>query len=142
MSDYEDYHEPRRAPGSRFSVFLVGLLIGGAVMTAVWVALAGNPLSDTNEVIYENITIANVNLEKNTMCWSEDPSRRDAGQRCAILSLDRSQEPPMPGTRVTVGTVELEPPDEDVTRQAVYVSSARRQRSSEAATEPTATPSD
>ena len=122
MGEYENYDEPRRAPGSRFSVFLVGLLIGALVMTGVWVGMAGNPLSDVNEVQYTEITIASVNLEKNTMCWSEDPGRRDAGQVCAILALDRAVEVPMPGTDVVVGTVELGPPGEEVTRQAVYVS--------------------
>ena len=143
MGEYEDYDEPRRAPGSRFTILLVGLVVGAMIMTAVWVAIAGNPLSDVNEVQYFDITVASVNLEKNTMCWSEEPGRRDAGQVCAILSLDRSDELPMPGTDVTVGTVELGPPGEEATRHAVYVSAREGGGSGDASeSEPEALPSD
>ena len=139
MSEYEDYDEPRRAPGNRFSVFLVGLIVGALIMTGVWVGVAGNPLSDDNEIVYEDITVTSVNLDKNTVCWSEDPSRRDAGQVCAILALDRAQEPPMPGTEVTIGTVMLRPPEEEESRHAVYVS---RQGSAQQESEVAPTPSD
>ena len=136
MDEYDDY-APRRASGSRVSVLLIGLLVGAVIMTAVWVAIAGNPLSDVNEVKYTDITVASVNLEKNTVCWSEDPGRRDAGQVCAILALDRSVEVPMPGTDVVIGTVELRPPEGETTRQAVYVSNpeADQEEQSEGATE-------
>ena len=138
MGDYEDY-EPRRPPGSRIGVLLAGLIVGAVIMTAVWVGMAGNPLSDINEVTYADITVSSVNLEKNTVCWSEDPGRRDAGQVCAILALDRAVDPPMPGTDVVIGTVELRPPDGETTRHAVYVS---RREASPDSSEADATPSD
>ena len=141
MSDYDDYEE-RRGPGSRISVFLVGLLIGALIMTGVWVGVAGNPLSDVNEVQYFDITVASVNLEKNTMCWSEDPGRRDAGQVCAILALDRADEVPMPGTDVTVGTVELGPPGQEATRHAVYVSGRGGGGGDQSESEPEPSPSE
>ncbi len=125
MGEYEGY-EPRRAPRSRLSVLLTGLIIGAIAASVLWFALAGNPLSDSNEVVYQDITVASVNLDKNTVCWSEDPSRRDAGQICAILGIDRSQDPPMPGTRVTIGTVMLQPPGQEASRQAVYAAPLRR----------------
>ena len=112
----DDEYIPRREAGSRVSVLFAGLIVGALVMTAVWVGIAGNPLSDNNEVVYEDITVTSVNLDRNTVCWSEDPSRRDAGQVCAILALDRAQQPPTPGQDVTVGTVMLAPPDEETSR--------------------------
>ena len=118
----DDEYEPRHSAGSRISVLLVGLLLGAMIMTGVWVGKAGNPLSDANEVKYLRITVASVNLDKNTVCWSTDPGRRDAAQICAILALDREQDPPFPGSRVTIGTVDLRPPDGETTLQAVYVS--------------------
>ena len=131
MERYDDEYEPRRAPGSRISVLLVGLIVGALIMTGVWVGIAGNPLSDENEVVYEEITVTDVNLDKNTVCWSEDPSRRDAGQVCAILALDRAQQPPAPGQDVTIGTVMLRPPDEETSRYAVYVSRPEVRQDSE-----------
>lgn len=123
---YTDDYEPRRTPGSRVSVLFVGLLVGALVMTGVWVGIAGNPLSDLNEVVYEEITITDVDADRDTVCWSEDPGRRDAGQLCAILALDPAIEPPVEGDEVLLGTVMLRPPGKEATRQAVYMAPVGR----------------
>ena len=118
----DDDYEPRRAPGSRLGVLLVGLLVGALIMTAVWVAMAGNPLSDVNEVTFVDITVASLNETEDSICWSENPRRRDSVQRCAILGLDPKASVPQEGDQVTVGVVSLQPPTGSETRHVVYVS--------------------
>ncbi len=120
-----DDYEPRHEPGSRISVLLVGLIIGALAMTAVWVAVAGNPLSDTNEVTFFDITVASVNETRDSICWSENPRRRDAVQLCAILALDPKARVPEAGDEVTVGVVTLSPPEGSETRHVVYVTQPR-----------------
>ena len=110
-----------RAAGSRVGVLFVGLVVGALVMTAVWVGIAGNPLSDINEVVYSEVVVADVNAERDTMCWSEDPGRRDAAQLCAILALDPEIEVPQVGDHVLLGLVMLRPPGDEPVRQAVYI---------------------
>lgn len=117
----EEYGE-YRAPGSRVSVLLVGLLIGAIAVTVAWVALAGNPLSDDNEVVYETITVAEVAPEADQICWSRNPERRDAERVCAILALDPEVEPPAAGDVVTIGRIDLRTPQGDEFRQVVYSS--------------------
>ena len=117
----DDEYIPRREAGGRVTVLFSGLVIGALVMTAVWVGIAGNPLSDDNEVAYSQITVADVSAEGDTLCWSEDPRRRDAAQLCAILALDRVLEVPRPGDTVVIGLVMLAPPDRDPVRQIVFV---------------------
>src|SRR5688572_25265746 len=117
----DDEYIPRREAGSRVSVLFAGLIVGALVMTAVWVGIAGNPLSDNNEVVYEQITVADVSAEGDTLCWSEDPRRRDAAQLCAILALDRVVKVPNPGDTIVIGLVMLAPPDRDAVRQIVFV---------------------
>ena len=117
----DDEYIPRREAGSRVGVLFAGLIVGALVMTAVWVGIAGNPLSDDNEVTYEQITVADVSEEGDTLCWSEDPRRRDAAQLCAILALDRVLEVPSPGDTVVIGLVMLAPPDREPVRQIVFV---------------------
>ena len=124
MDDDDDY-EPRRGAGSRLSVLLVGLIIGALIMTGVWVALAGNPLSDTNEVTYLPITVGSINEAGDSICWSENPRRRDSVQSCAILALDPKARVPEVGEEVTIGVVSLAPPSGNQTRQVVYVALAR-----------------
>lgn len=126
MTRYDDEYEPRAAPGSRISVLLVGLVVGAAIMTAVWVGIAGNPLSDENEVVYETITVADVDTDRDTVCWSEDPGRRDAARLCAILALDPELALPEDGDRVVLGLVMLAPPGREPTRQAVFVAPVGR----------------
>lgn len=134
---YDDEYAPRRNSGSRVGVLFVGLLVGALIMTAVWVAIAGNPLSDVNEVVYETITVGDVDTDRDTVCWSEEPGRRDAGQLCAILALDPEIEVPAEGDRVVLGLVTLQPPGEEATRQAVYVAPAGRAQPTEGeSTEP------
>jgi hypothetical protein len=121
----DDDYEPRRGSGSRIGVLLVGLILGILVMTAVWVAIAGNPLSDANEVTYLPITVASINETKDSICWSENPRRRDSVQSCAILALDPKARVPEVGDDVTVGVVGVAPPDGNETRHVVYVSTPR-----------------
>ena len=131
MVRYEDEYEPRHTPGSRISVLMVGLVVGALIMTGVWVGIAGNPLSDENEVVYETITVASIDSDRDTVCWSEEPGRRDAAQLCAILALDPEVEIPEDGDRVVLGLVMLAPPGKEATRQAVYVARVGRSRASE-----------
>lgn len=133
----EEYVE-HRGPGSRVAVLLVGLLIGAITATVAWVATAGNPLSDANEVVYETITVADVTPENDQLCWSRNPERRDAERLCAILALDPAVEPPSIGDFVTIGRTELRTPEGDAFRQVVYVRMADEPAddATEAATEP------
>lgn len=117
----DDDYEARRGAGSRVSVLLVGLIVGAMIMTAVWVAVAGNPLSDTNEVTYLPITVGSINEAGDSICWSENPRRRDSVQNCAILALDPKARRPKVGDEVTIGVVSLAPPNGNQTRQVVYV---------------------
>lgn len=116
-----DDYEPRREPGSRVSVLLLGVLIGAILITILWLVVSGNPLSDANEVVYEQITVTEVGAEQDSICWSVDPRRRDAERTCAILALDPEQDTPQAGDTVLLGYVMLQPPGEEETRQAVYV---------------------
>ena len=120
----DDELPPRRQPGSRLGVLLVGIIIGAIAMTAFWIWRAGNPLSTDNEVVFEQIMVADVSPEGDQICWSEEPARRDAEQLCAILALDPAAVPPQPGQTVTIGRAELRPPDADGTTQVVYVGPA------------------
>ena len=132
-----------REPGSRFSVFLVGLLVGAFGVTVAWFLLEGNPLSDANEVVYETITVADVAAEGDQICWSRNPERRDAEQLCAILALDPAVSPPAVGDRVTIGRVQLRSPVGDELRQVVYVSEGGDAAGSESPTDsPTEAASD
>ena len=115
-----EHDMPRREPGSRVGVLLVGLLIGAAIMAVVWVLVGGNPLSDSNEVVYREVVVADVTEERDSMCWSQDPQRRDAPQECAILALDPAVESPQPGDALTIGLVQLRPPDGTEAQQVVY----------------------
>ena len=119
-----DQDMPRREPGSRVGVLLVGLLIGAAIMTIVWVLIGGNPLSDSNEIVYREVVVADVTEERDSMCWSQDPQRRDAPQECAILALDPTVESPQPGDALTIGLVQLRPPDGTEAQQVVYAAPA------------------
>ena len=133
----EEYGE-YRAPGSRVTVLLVGLLIGAIAATVAWVALAGNPLSDANEVVYETILVADVTPENDQICWSRNPERRDAERLCAILALDPAVTPPEVGDVITIGRTELRTPQGDEFRQVVYSGEAGdpAEEVSEAASEP------
>jgi hypothetical protein len=135
--DDEEYAE-YRAPGSRVAVLFVGLLIGAVAATIAWIALAGNPLSDANEVIYETITVADVTAEGDQICWSRNPERRDAERLCAILALDPAVEPPIVGDVVTIGRIDLRPPQGEESRHVVYtgVSVEPAQDVTEPSTEP------
>ena len=119
-----DQDMPRREPGSRVGVLLVGLLLGAIIMTVVWVAIAGNPLSDDNEVVFRDVVISDVTEARDSLCWSEEPQRRDAPQECAILALDPAIDPPQPGDALTIGLVQLRTPDGTEAQQVVHVAPA------------------
>jgi hypothetical protein len=87
-------------------------------------ALRGNPFSSANEVAYRDVVVASVTGDADQLCWSDDPDRRDAPQTCAILALDPELEVPAAGDVVTIGVVELRPPDGAELRQVVYVAPA------------------
>lgn len=134
----DDDYEPRRGAGSRLGVLLIGLIVGAMIMTAVWVAVAGNPLSDTNEVTYLPITVGSLNEAGDSICWSENPRRRDAVQSCAILALDPKARVPKVGDQVTIGVVSLAPPGGNQTRHVVYVTPARDDDADAVSPEPSA----
>ena len=115
-----DHDMPRQASGSRVGVLLVGLLLGAIIMTVVWIAVAGNPFSAANEVLFRDVIVADVTEERDSLCWSEDPQRRDAPQECAILALDPAIEPPQPGDALTIGIVQLRTPDGTEAQQVVH----------------------
>jgi hypothetical protein len=108
----------RRESGSRVSVLLVGVLLGAIAMTVVWVVLAGNPLSDLNEVEYREVLVDTVSQDR--LCWAEEPQRRDTAQQCAILTLDPQQDRPSPGDRVVIGVTTLRPASGQQRIQVVY----------------------
>ena len=89
-------------------------------MTVVWIAVAGNPFSDANEVVFRDVIVSDVTEARDSLCWSEDPQRRDAPQECAILALDPAIEPPQPGDAVTIGIVQLRAPDGTEAQQVVH----------------------
>ncbi|HVM18464.1 MAG TPA: hypothetical protein VM307_00725 [Egibacteraceae bacterium] len=115
-----------RHPGSRVGVLLVGLIIGALVMTGVWVGIAGNPLSDVNEVTYQEITVADVTEARDSICWSDDPDRRDATRQCAILALDPAVDPPSTGDVVVIGVTTLRPTRGEERTQVVYLAPVGR----------------
>ena len=111
-----------RAPGSRLSVLLIGLVIGAVIMTGVWVAVAGNPLSDINEIVYREVLVDTVSQDR--LCWAEEPQRRDTTQQCAILTLDPQQNRPAAGDRVVIGVTTLRPATGEQRIQVVYAAPA------------------
>ena len=107
-----------RQPGSRVSVLLIGLVVGAVIMTGVWVAIAGNPLSDINEIVYREVLVDTISQDR--LCWAEEPQRRDTTQQCAILTLDPQQELPDQGDRVVIGVTTLRPASGEQRIQVVY----------------------
>jgi hypothetical protein len=127
-----------RRPGSRLSVLLLGLLVGAVIMTVVWVAVAGNPLSDVNEIVYREVLVDTISQDR--LCWAEEPQRRDTALRCAILTLDPQQALPDQGDRVTIGVTTLRPAGGEERLQVVYAAPAEAaaptDSSSDAGSEP------
>lgn len=132
-----DHDMPRREPGSRIGVLFVGLLLGAVIMTVVWIAVAGNPFSDVNEVVFRDVVVSDVTESRDSLCWSQDPQRRDAPQECAILALDPALEPPQPGDALTIGVVQLRTPDGTEAQQVIHVAPVEEGATE---TEGTATP--
>lgn len=123
--DYlEEPRRPEREPAPRANPAVAGLVgLGvGVVLTAVALFLVGgNPFSDTNEVVFQQVTIAAIDSDR--ICWSQDPQRRDAPLECAVLALDPALAQPEEGDDVVIGVVDLEGPDVEV-RQVVYAAPA------------------
>jgi hypothetical protein len=111
-----------RQPGSRLSVLLLGLVVGAVIMTGVWVAVAGNPLSDVNEIVYREVLVDTISQDR--LCWAEEPQRRDTTQQCAILTLDPQQALPDQGDRVVIGLTTLRPASGEERIQVVYAAPA------------------
>jgi hypothetical protein len=111
-----------RSSGSPLAAGLMGLLVGAlVVLVLVWV-FTGNPFSDVNEIEYIDTVVAQASEDR--LCWATDPGRRDAPLACGILALDPSLPVPDEGDLVTIGFVELDPPDGASRTQVVYVAEA------------------
>ena len=111
-----------RAPGSRLNVLLIGLVVGAVIMTGVWLAVAGNPFSDVNEIVYSEVLVDTISQDR--LCWAEEPQRRDTTQQCAILTLDPQQALPEQGDRVVIGVTTLRPASGEQRVQVVYAAPA------------------
>lgn len=102
----------------------MGLLVGAAVVFVLLWIVGGNPFSSVNEVEYREIVVEDISDDGDQICWSTDPGRRDAPQDCAILTMDPAAAAPEEGERVTIGIVEVDPPDGEARTQVVYVRGA------------------
>lgn len=99
---------------------LVALLVGFIAGVVLVVLVGGNPLSSANEVRYLDVTVGSIGEEQDSLCWSTDPSERDASRRCAILALDPQMTVPQEGERVTIGLADIAPPGQESRSQIVY----------------------
>jgi hypothetical protein len=124
MTETEPTAEERRT-GPNLLAIGAGAVLAGFVLAAVLLlVVGGNPFSDTNEVVYRDITVGSVSPGEDQLCWSDRPGQRDAPQQCAILTLDPEGEAPEPGDEVTVGLVRLSTPDGEERLQIIFVSEA------------------
>lgn len=113
----------RRPAGARPTPLAIGLggAVAGALVMAVLLFIAGgNPFSNTNEVRYEEITVATVSPEGDRLCWSTEPERRDAPLNCAILALDPRVAMPGEGDRILAGISTLKTPGGIEVQQIVF----------------------
>lgn len=99
-----------------FVALLVGLVVG---IVLVW-SLGGNPLSNANEVVYQEVTVGSVSEAEDQICWSTGPSDRDEERTCAILALDPQATVPSEGDDVTIGVVDISAPGGQSQRQVVF----------------------
>lgn len=127
--DYGDEPAPaayarpaRRAPGGAtpLGAGLAGLVIGALLAGIGLTLIGGNPFSDVNDVVYQQVIVADISEQGDVLCWPKDPENRGSDRSCAILALDPAAAVPEEGERVTVGLVKLRPPDGKVVTQAVY----------------------
>lgn len=102
----------------------IGLLVGILLAVVVLWVWRGNPFSAANEVRYREVVVGSVGEDEDSICWAEDPDRRDSPQQCAILALDPELEVPESGDRVTIGVVDLSTPDGAERTQVVHVGPA------------------
>ena len=114
--------QPRRRRGLRTAV--VALLVGLIAGIVLVVLVGGNPLSSTNEVRYLDVTVGSIGEQQDSLCWSTDPSERDASRQCAILALDPQTTVPQEGERVTIGLADIAPPGQESRSQIVYAGPA------------------
>lgn len=126
---------PTRAAGALSAV--VGIVVGVVLGLILAGLIDDNPFSDANEVIYREITVRSVTANADAICWSAEPTRRDAPQECAILSLDPASNVPREGDRVVVGVVDLRAPDGVTAKQVIFAGQLGAAPGAPAATPPT-----
>lgn len=112
----------RRTPGGAtpLGAGLAGLVIGALLAGIGLTLIGGNPFSDVNDVVYQQVVVADISEQGDVLCWPKDPENRGSDRSCAILALDPAAAVPEEGERITVGLVKLRPPDGKVVTQAVY----------------------
>ena len=103
---------------------LAGLVIGALLAGIGLTLIGGNPFSDVNDVVYQQVVVADISEQGDVLCWPKDPQDRGSDRSCAILALDPAAAVPAEGERITVGLVRLRPPDGKVVTQAVYARGA------------------
>lgn len=104
----------------RGQVALIALAVGFVLAALLFVIWQGNPLSSANEVRYMTVTVGSVSDEGDSLCWSADPAERDATRECAILAIDPQSAVPAAGDTVTIGLVQINPPDAEARTQIVF----------------------
>lgn len=103
---------------------LAGLVIGALLAGIGLTLIGGNPFSDVNDVVYQQVIVADISEQGDVLCWPKDPEDRGSDRSCAILALDPAVAVPTEGERITIGLVKLRPPDGKVVTQAVYARGA------------------
>jgi hypothetical protein len=124
MTETEPVADDRRKSPNLLAIGAGAVLAGFVLAAVLLLAIGGNPFSDTNEVVYRDITVGSVSPGADQLCWSDRPGQRDAPQQCAILTLDPEGEVPEPGDEVTAGLVRLSTPDGEERLQIIFVSDA------------------
>lgn len=124
MSATETGDETTTAGRGRGQVALIALVVGLLLGVLLFIIWQGNPLSSANEIRYTTVTVGSVSDQQDSLCWSADPADRDATRECAILAIDPQAEVPQVGDTVTIGLVEIDPPDADPRTQIVFAEPA------------------
>ena len=113
-----------RPRGGRARAALIGALLGFILGVVLFVVLDGNPFNSTNEVTYRDVVVGSVSESEDSLCWSDNPSDRDESRTCAVLALDPQVRVPQAGQAVTIGVVDIAPPNQESQRQVVYAAPA------------------
>ncbi len=104
----------------RGNVGLIAFAVGFLVAIVLFLMLAGNPLSTANEVRYLDVVVGPVSQTSDELCWSTNAEDPVASRTCAILALDPRAPVPREGDEVTLGVVDIRPPDGQEQTQIVY----------------------